>query len=447
MKRHIGKKAGMILAAGIMALSQTGAFAVTVMAEDTAETAGGYTGDPITINFWHTRGSGSNYEVVQHEVETFNETIGKEKGITVQETYIGDYNEMLSKTQLAIQSGESPQVVVSGNTFVNYLLEDGVLADMAPLAEETGWDRNNLLDPFQDINGNTDGTLYTVPYIRSTPLFYYNKTMADAKGLTEPTTIEEMEEFCKALYEDGSVSGLCIGNDFGYLQACHLYQLGSAFVSEDGNSCPALDDGTMLQVLSDWRRWVDEGWCEPFDATDAGTVMIEEFTQQKLACLINSSGSLSQLMQNAKDAGFELGACQYPTYNEDDRTAMIGGGNICIVSEGNTDDQIMASWEFVQFLMSDEEVTYNTEMTGYLPITKSVAEYEGMEEFWNENPLYKVAYDQALTGHCQEQPYSPHLQDLTQACWDAVSLLIADQSIDAEQAVEQIKAESESYFG
>ena len=403
--------------------------------------------DSITINFWHTRGSGSNYEVVQHEVETFNETIGKEKGITVQETYIGDYNEMLSKTQLAIQSGESPQVVVSGNTFVNYLLEDGVLADMAPLAEETGWDRNNLLDPFQDINGNTDGTLYTVPYIRSTPLFYYNKTMADAKGLTEPTTIEEMEEFCKALYEDGSVSGLCIGNDFGYLQACHLYQLGSAFVSEDGNSCPALDDGTMLQVLSDWRRWVDEGWCEPFDATDAGTVMIEEFTQQKLACLINSSGSLSQLMQNAKDAGFELGACQYPTYNEDDRTAMIGGGNICIVSEGNTDDQIMASWEFVQFLMSDEEVTYNTEMTGYLPITKSVAEYEGMEEFWNENPLYKVAYDQALTGHCQEQPYSPHLQDLTQACWDAVSLLIADQSIDAEQAVEQIKTESESFFG
>ena len=284
MKRHIGKKAGMILAAGIMALSQTGAFAVTVMAEDTAETAGGYTGDPITINFWHTRGSGSNYEVVQHEVETFNETIGKEKGITVQETYIGDYNEMLSKTQLAIQSGESPQVVVSGNTFVNYLLEDGVLADMAPLAEETGWDRNNLLDPFQDINGNTDGTLYTVPYIRSTPLFYYNKTMADAKGLTEPTTIEEMEEFCKALYEEGSVSGLCIGNDFGYLQACHLYQLGSAFVSEDGNSCPALEDGTMLQVLSDWRRWVDEGWCEPFDATDAATVMTEEFYSAE-ACL------------------------------------------------------------------------------------------------------------------------------------------------------------------
>lgn len=149
------KKVGTLMAAGMMLVASLG---TSVMAEE----AGGYTGEPITIQFWHTRGSGSNYEVVQHSVEEFNNTIGKEKGITVEEVFIGNYNEILAKTQLAIQSGEAPQVVVSGNTFVNYLLEDGVLADMAPLAEETGWDRDNLLDPFQEINGNTDGTLYTV---------------------------------------------------------------------------------------------------------------------------------------------------------------------------------------------------------------------------------------------------------------------------------------------
>ena len=286
------------------------------------------TAKPITIQFWHTRGSGANYEVVQHEVEEFNNTIGKEKGITVEETFIGNYNDILAKTQLAVQSGEAPQVVVSGNTFVNYLLEDGVLADMAPLAEETGWDRNNMLDPFQEINGNTDGTLYSVPYIRSTPLFYYNKTMADAKGLTAPTTVEEMEEFCKALYEEGSVSGLCIGNDFGYLQAAHLYQLGFAYLADDGNSSPALEDGTMEKVFGDWRSWVDEGWCEAYDATDAGTVMTEEFSQQKLASMIGSSGMLATLSQNAKDNGFELGASQYPTYDAEKPVAMIGGGNV-----------------------------------------------------------------------------------------------------------------------
>ena len=438
MKKEL-KKAGAVIAAGVMLLSQTQMFSIGAKADETAE--------PITIQFWHTRGSGANYEVVQHEVEEFNNTIGKEKGITVEETFIGNYNDILAKTQLAVQSGEAPQVVVSGNTFVNYLLEDGVLADMAPLAEEIGWDRNNMLDPFQEINGNTDGTLYSVPYIRSTPLFYYNKTMADAKGLTAPTTVEEMEEFCKALYEEGSVSGLCIGNDFGYLQAAHLYQLGSAYLADDGNSSPALEDGTMEKVLGDWRSWVDEGWCEAYDATDAGTVMTEEFSQQKLASMIGSSGMLATLSQNAKDNGFELGVSQYPTYDAEKPVAMIGGGNVCIISEGNTDEQIKASWEFVQFLMSDEEVTYNTMHTGYVPVTKSVADYEGMKDFWNENPLYKVAYDQTATGHCQEQPYSPYLQDFTQACWDAVSLLICDQSIDAQEAVQQIKDTSAEFFG
>lgn len=408
-------------------------------------------GDPITIQFWHTRGSGANYEVVKHSVETFNETVGKEKGIVVEEVYIGDYNAILPKTQLAIQSGESPQVVVSGNTFVSYLMEDEVLADMAPLAASTGWDSANLLQPFQEIKGNTDGTLYSLPYVRSTPMFYYNKTMADAKGLTPPTTVDEMVEFCKALWQkddagNTTVYGMLITNDFGYLNACHLYQMGSALLAEDGASSPALEDGTMLKVLSDWRSWVDEGWCSPYDATNAGTVMQEMFTQQKLAAMLTSSGSLASVTKNAAEAGFEVGVCQYPTYDVEKRIAEIGGGNICIISEGNTDEQIAASWEFVQYLMSDEMVTYNTMMTGYVPTTYSVADYEGMQKFWEENPLFKVAYDQVKTGRCQEQPYSPYLQDFIQCCWDAVSLLIQDQSITAEEAVEHIKTNSAQYF-
>ncbi len=408
-------------------------------------------GDPITIQFWHTRGSGANNEVVLHSVESFNATVGKEKGIVVEEVFVGNYNEILPKTQLAIQSGESPQVVVSGNTFVSYLMEDEVLADMAPLAESTGWDRGNLLQPFQEIKGNTDGTLYSLPYIRSTPLFYYNKTLADAKGLTPPDTVDDMVAFCKAMWEkdesgNTTVYGLLITNDFGYLNACHLYQMGSALLSEDGSSCPALDDGAMLKVLSDWRSWIDEGWCSPYDATNAGAVMQEMFNQQKLGAMLTSSGSLASVLRNAEDAGFEVGVCQYPTYDADKRIAEIGGGNICIIAEGNTDEQIAASWAFVQYLMSDEMVTYNTTMTGYVPTTYSVADYEGMQLFWEENPLFRVAYDQVKTGRCQENPYSPYLQDFTQCCWDAVSLLIQDQSIDAEQAVEHIRQNSAQFF-
>ena len=46
--------------------------------------------EPITIAFWHTRGSGANYDALKYLVDSFNEGPGKELGIIVEESYIGD---------------------------------------------------------------------------------------------------------------------------------------------------------------------------------------------------------------------------------------------------------------------------------------------------------------------------------------------------------------------
>lgn len=412
------------------------------------------TGDNIVIQFWHTRGSGTSYEGLKESVDNFNATIGKEKGITVQETFIGDYVAIMTKTQLSVQSGEQPQVVVVANTNAAPLVEDGILADMMPYAEASGFDTSNLMDCFMEIYGNTDGQLHSLPYIRSTPLFYYNKTMADAKGLTisSKPTIDEMVEFCKGLYEvdengEVLVYGLEITSDFGYFQAANLQQLGSALLADDGMSAPSLEDGTMLKVLTDWRSWVDEGWCRSFDATNAGDTMQQLFFQGKLGAFFNSSAGMRSITENCAEAGIELGVAYYPTYDAENPVAEIGGGQIGIVGQGNTEEQIAAAWEFVQYLMSDEQITLTSRSTGYLPTTKSVANYEGMIEFWNENPLFKVAYDQLLeNGVCQEKPYVPYLQDYIQYCADAVSLLIQEKSITPEEAVQQIVDTSSILF-
>lgn len=402
----------------------------------------GASDDVITIQFWHTRGSGANYDVVLDSVTKFNETIGAEKGIVVEETFIGNYDEILPKTQLAIQAGEGPQVVVMGNTYVAYMYDDGLLADMAPLAEATGYDLDNIMTPFHQSIGNTDGHMHSLPYIRSVPVLYYNKTMADEKGLTPSNDLNGgLQEFCKGLYEedvDGEpVYGFEMLNDFGYYQAANLFQLGSAMLAEGGTSSPALDDGAMLKVLGDWRGWVDEGWCRSFDSTNAGTAVQERFFQGRVGAFANSTGSLKNILVNAGQAGFEVGLLPYPTYG--DPIAEIGGGNICIVAEGNTDEQIEASWYFLEFLMSDEMIAANSIGSGYLPTTYSVAEYQPMIDFWAENPLYRVGYDQVNTAICQEVPYVVFMQDFVRACWDTVSLLIQEQSITAEEAVEMIR--------
>ncbi|MEI3428198.1 MAG: hypothetical protein V8Q82_02970 [Christensenellales bacterium] len=78
-----------------------------VMLISAASTALAYSPeDPITIPFWHTRGSGANYEVLKASVDAFNETVGKEKGIIVEEIYQGNYNTNVTKIQL----GSSPAI-------------------------------------------------------------------------------------------------------------------------------------------------------------------------------------------------------------------------------------------------------------------------------------------------------------------------------------------------
>ena len=97
--------------------------------------------------------------------------------------------------------------------------------------------------------------------------------------------------------------------------------------------------------------------------------------------------------------------------------------------------------------MTDEEQYFNAKTSGYVAGTKSVAEYDEMVSFWAEKPEFKVAYDQLLSyGRGQETPFVAVSQDFTQIVWDNVSLLIGEQSITPEEAVENIRSESEDLW-
>ena len=45
--------------------------------------------EPIVITFWHHAGSGGIYNAISAAVTNFNATVGAEKGIVIEESYIG----------------------------------------------------------------------------------------------------------------------------------------------------------------------------------------------------------------------------------------------------------------------------------------------------------------------------------------------------------------------
>ena len=404
--------------------------------------------EPLHIEFWHTRGSGANYEVLKNSVDTFNATIGKEKGIFVEEIFQGGYADIVPKLEMASQSGGMPAVGVTSGVRASILLDDGLLADMAPFAAKTGFDFSVFFESLLDVPGNENGEIRSLPYVRSTPVFYYNKTMADAKGLKAPETVAELEAFATALntYAPATGDG-CWGfellNDTTYLQGSFLWQLGQPLVGE-GGTAPCLE-GSLLKLFTDWTRWIDEGWCRPFDSTGAQNTATEMFCQGKLACFVASCGSLSNIYKFSKEAGIELGVSYYPTYDIDNRAVSIGGGNIILMA-GNSEEVTSAGWEFIQFLMSDDMVAAEAIGSGYLPTTKTVENNEAMAKFWEENPLFKVAYDQLAWGHCEETPMFLDRTEFKTNVSNVTSQLIQERNITPEQAIEQIKSISAHLF-
>ena len=113
---------------------------------------------------------------------------------------------------------------------------------------------------------------------------------------------------------------------------------------------------------------------------------------------------------------------------------------------GKDDAKIKAAWEFIKFVMSDSEQYFNSINTGYCPCTLSVAENEAMKQFWAENPVYAVPFNQLMAaGRAQELPPLARAQDFTKACEVVAGKVIQSRESTPEQGVEELKLE-ESYI-
>ena len=133
---------------------------------------------PVQIEFWHSM-SGALGESLTELVGKFNDTIGKEKGITVESVFQGGYTDAKSKVMAAIKSGESPAIVQgTSNDIQDYLLSGTVqpLNDYI-FNEEVGiGDFDDIYNVYKEESLQYDGeTYYSMPFSKSTDLLYYNK--------------------------------------------------------------------------------------------------------------------------------------------------------------------------------------------------------------------------------------------------------------------------------
>ena len=392
-----------------------------------------------TVQFWHCMGS-DNGDRIQRMVDRFN---ASQDEIEVVATYQGGYEEGNAKLQTAIAGGTAPDIAQIERGFVEPYAKAERLEDLKPYMEQSG-----VISPDDFVEGLMgysyyDGSdkLVSIPFSRSTPIFYYNKDAFREAGLDAdkgPETWDDVIECAKKLtkVEDGKTVryGITFPVATWYFKA-NVAQLGGRTINEDRTAIGFYDNGVGKQVLDYWTELRDSGvYMVP--PTKDGPVTARQAFINGEACMFQESTSLIGKLTESCD--FELGAAYLP-YAPDGKAAMpTGGANIAMMADGANKE---AAWKFLQWMLTDEEGCLQFELeSGYLPFTRQMIESEAIQNLWEENPMYRIAYDQLQYAVDTEQHlYWAELKSEIRAAEQAVM----NDNADIQETLDNLYARSQ----
>ena len=306
--------------------------------------------------------------------------------------------------------------------------------------------------------GYIDGVSYALPYMRSTEACYINKTYVEKLGFEVPEILTwdfiwEVSE--KALEKDASgnfkVNGQNVLIPFIYKSTDNM----AITMVRQKNIDYSTDDGKILVFNDQTKELLNE--IAPHAETGAfSTFKISGYPANYLnagQCIfaIDSTagstwmGSDAPLLDISEDSlvKFETAVRPVPQYDPENPRMISQGPSVCIFRKEDP-QQVMASWLFMQYLLTNEVQIAYAETEGYVPVTVTARESAEYTEYLagsgKDNELhYRVKLDATnLTLSCADNSFitpvfngSANLRD---ACQQLIERVVKsaknDETID-----------------
>lgn len=339
--------------------------------------------EPITIVWWHAL-EDQYSGLVSEVVDGFNNS---QDLITVEAQYIGAYADVNEALVAAHAAGTGlPAVCVANTDYVASYGAGGVFEDLGPYIAATGYD----VDDFSAgllLSSQYEGKQVALPFLHSTQVIYYNKTMADENNITVPTSIEDFTAFLEAgAAACGGYGTVVPGWDQWYFETLYLNE-GVDIITDD-NTCD-LNSEAALAVTNQIREWCDSGLAYFATGTDASAAMRQNFYDGKAFSVMHTSSLYNNYVDQCD---FEVGMAWYPAASTGDMYSEVGG---CVlgIPAGNDQATKNAAWQFLQYLCGKEVNMTWAEGTGYLPTRNSVLTTDEGVAFLEAKPAFQCIFD------------------------------------------------------
>lgn len=334
----------------------------------------------VTVLWWRSQG-GSIGELLDKFAADFSAESG---GITIQAEYQGEYVEHMNKIIAAAAADALPDMVLVGDGQYPPLARSGILLALDDLiAGPNGLDLTEYKEPIN--RGILDGSMYQLAYGVSTPIYYTNKEMLDAAGLSGvPETWDDAfnEFFPKLTTEDVAAFAYSVGN---WWQQSAVWSAG-AMVNDDNWEID-LANPAVVEWFERMQRARQNG--EAYVPTSADGGASAYFGSGKAAMTIESTGLIGTIDEISGGAfTAEVG---FLPAGPGGRWVPSGGNGLSIIHNVST-EKAEAAWQFITYMHAPEQYAAYDELTGYIPIRQSVE--EALADVLEADPRRRVAIDQ-----------------------------------------------------
>lgn len=239
------------------------------------------------------------------------------------------------------------------------------------------------------------GHYYALPYMRSTECCYINKTYVEKLGYTLPESLTwdfvwEVSEaaMAKDSEDNFTVNGQKVMIPFIYKSTDNmmiqmLRQKEAGYSTSDGEML--LFNDTTEELLDTIAEHAQNG---AFSTFKISSYPANFLNAGQCIFAIDSTAGATWMGMNAplsdisadKIVEFETAVMPIPQFDTDNPQMISQGPSVCLFNKSDP-QEVMASWLFTQYLLTNDVQIAYSETEGYVPVTSKAQESEEYQDY------------------------------------------------------------------
>lgn len=345
------------------------------------------------ITFWaKNENNVTQQEIYRNTVASFMELY---PNIKVDLKLYSDYGTIYNDVITNISTGTTPNVCITyPDHIATYMTGDNTVVPLDGLiadekyglgGSEVRFDapkKDEIIEKYLE-EGVIGGVQYALPFMRSTEACYINKDLVEKLGFTLPETLtwDFVWEVCeKAMEKDADGNFLlngqkvlipCIYKSTDNMMIQALYQQGAPYSTAAGEI--GLFNDTAKDFLFEIADHTGKGEFSTFKISsypgnflNAGQCIFA--IDSTAGATWMGAGSPQADIHTDNAVNFETAVMEIPQFDPENPAMISQGPSVCIFNKPDS-GEVLASWIFTQYLLTNDVQIAYSQTEGYVPVT------------------------------------------------------------------------------